>query len=75
VEYVTVAGKTGTAEIDAGKKYINSWVVGFFPYENPRYAFTVVMERGPYQNSIGGVYIMRQLLDWMSVSTPEYLKF
>ena len=31
VGYVDVAGKTGTAEIDAGKKYVNSWVVGFFP--------------------------------------------
>ncbi|MEK7539002.1 MAG: penicillin-binding transpeptidase domain-containing protein [Patescibacteria group bacterium] len=74
VGYVKVAGKTGTAEIDAGKKYINSWVVGFFPYDKPRYAFVVVMERGPYQNSIGGVYVMRQMFDWMSVNTPEYLE-
>lgn len=74
VGYVNVAGKTGTAEIDAGKKYINSWVVGFFPYENPRYAFAVVMERGPHDNTIGGVYVMRQLFDWMYQNTPEYLK-
>ncbi|MBI5078050.1 MAG: hypothetical protein HZB11_01615 [Candidatus Yonathbacteria bacterium] len=73
VPYVAVAGKTGTAEIDAGKKYINSWVVGFFPYEKPRYAFTVVMERGPHANTIGGVYIMRQMFDWMKQNTPEYL--
>jgi penicillin-binding protein 2 len=74
VGYVTVAGKTGTAEIDAGKKYINSWVVGFFPYEKPRYAFAVVMERGPHANTIGGVYVMRQMFDWMNQNTPEYLK-
>ena len=73
VPYVKVAGKTGTAEIDAGKKYINSWVVGFFPYEKPKYAFAIVMERGPYANTIGGVSIMRQVLDWMSVNKPEYL--
>ena len=72
VPYVRVAGKTGTAEIDAGKKYVNSWVVGFFPYENPKYAFTVVMERGPHDNTIGGVYVMRQLFDWMYINTPEY---
>lgn len=72
VGYVSVAGKTGTAEIDAGKKYINSWVVGFFPYEKPKYAFAVVMEKGPHSNTIGGVYVMRQLLDWMSMNTPEY---
>lgn len=74
VWYVDVAGKTGTAEIDAGKKYINSWVVGFFPYEKPRYAFTVVMERGPHSNTIGGVYVMRQMFDWMQENAPEYLK-
>ena len=74
VPYVQVAGKTGTAEIDAGKKYINSWVTGFFPYEKPRYAFAVVMERGPHANTIGGVFVMRQMLDWMQANTPEYLK-
>lgn len=74
VPYVNVAGKTGTAEIDAGKKYINSWALGFFPYEKPRYAFAVVMERGPHANTIGGVFIMRQMLDWMHAHTPEYEK-
>ncbi|MHB1118232.1 MAG: penicillin-binding transpeptidase domain-containing protein [Minisyncoccota bacterium] len=74
VPYVNVAGKTGTAEIDAGKRYINSWVVGFFPYEKPRYAFAVVMERGPHDNTIGGVFVMRQMFDWMHQNTPEYLK-
>ena len=74
VPYVEVAGKTGTAEIDAGKKYINSWALGFFPYQKPRYAFAVVMERGPHANTIGGVFVMRQMLDWMHNNTPEYLK-
>ncbi len=74
VPYVTVAGKTGTAEIDAGKKYINSWIVGFFPYEKPRYVFAVVMERGPYNNNRGSIFVMRQMLDWMEANTPEYFK-
>lgn len=74
VPYVDVAGKTGTAELDAGKKYINSWAMGFFPYEKPRYAFAVVMERGPHANTIGGVFVMRQMFDWMHAHTPEYLK-
>ncbi len=73
VGYVDVAGKTGTAEIDARKLYVNSWIVGFFPYENPKYAFAVVMERGPHDNTIGGVYVMRQMLDWMRTHTPEYI--
>lgn len=72
VPYVSVAAKTGTAEI--GRSFIHSWVVGFFPFENPEYAFVVVMERGPYSNTTGGVYVMRQLLDWMNQNTPEYFK-
>ena len=44
---VNIAAKTGTAELDVAKKYINSWVIGFFPYEKPKYAFAVVMEKGP----------------------------
>lgn len=67
-----VAGKTGTAEI--GKKYVNSWFIGFWPYENPRYSITVVLERGDPHNLVGGVYVARQLLGWMQYNTPEYIK-
>lgn len=72
VPYVSVAAKTGTAEI--GRSFIHSWVVGFFPFENPEYAFVIVMERGPYSNTTGGVYVMRQLLDWMNQNTLEYFR-
>ena len=74
IPQVKVAAKTGTAEVGISKKLVNSWIVGFFPYENPKYAFTVVMEKGPRHNTIGGLFVMRQLLEWMSVNTPEYLK-
>jgi penicillin-binding protein 2 len=74
VPYVEVAGKTGTAEIGAGKKYVHSWSVGFFPYDKPKYAFAIVMEKGPATNQIGATSITRQLLDWMSVNAPEYFK-
>lgn len=72
VPFVSVAAKTGTAEVGAEKKLVNSWIIGFFPYEQPRYAFAVVMERGPRDNVIGGVFVMRQLFDWMAKNTPEY---
>lgn len=71
---VSVAAKTGTAELGTLKQYVNSWVTGFFPYENPRYAFAIIMERGPHDNLIGATYVMRQLLEWMKINTPEYLK-
>ncbi|MFZ3011784.1 MAG: penicillin-binding transpeptidase domain-containing protein [Minisyncoccia bacterium] len=72
VPYVEVAAKTGTAQVGLAKNKVNSWVVGFFPYENPKYAFTIMMEAGPSTGSVGASSIMRQLLDWMSINTPEY---
>jgi penicillin-binding protein 2 len=72
VPYVAVAAKTGTAQIGVAKNRVNSSVIGFFPYENPKYAFTVMMESGPSVNSVNASYVMRQLLDWMSINTPEY---
>ncbi|MBU1519617.1 hypothetical protein KJ973_02920 [Patescibacteria group bacterium] len=74
VQQVKVAAKTGTAELGTTKKKVNSWVIGFFPYEQPKYAFVVMMEGGPRDNTIGALYIMRQLLDWMPTHAPEYLK-
>lgn len=74
VEYVKVAAKTGTAELGVSKQFVNSWVIGFFPYENPRYAFTVIMERGPRANVYGATYVMRELLDWMALYAPEYFE-
>jgi penicillin-binding protein 2 len=74
VPYVSVASKTGTAELGVTKALVNSWVTGFFPYENPRYAFTVIMEKGSRDNLTGSVFVMRGLLDWMSQNTPQYFK-
>src|SRR3989339_654514 len=74
VPYVQVAAKTGTAQLGVSKNRVNSWIVGFFPYENPKYAFTVMMESGPASGAVGASSIMRQLLDWMSIYAPEYLE-
>jgi penicillin-binding protein 2 len=72
--YMTLGAKTGTAELGSKKQFVNSWVTGFFPYDNPKYAFAIIMEKGPVLNTIGGVYIMRQVFDWMYVNKPDYLK-
>jgi len=72
VPYVQVASKTGTAQVGVNKNKVNSWIIGFFPYENPKYAFTIMMESGPSSGGVGASSIMRQLLDWMSINTPEY---
>ncbi len=74
VPYVEVAAKTGTAQLGILKNRVNSWVIGFFPYENPKYAFTVMMESGPSQGSVNAASVMRTFLDYMSIYTPEYFQ-
>jgi penicillin-binding protein 2 len=71
---VNIASKTGTAELGVSKERVNSWVMGFWPYENPKYSFVVVMEKGSRHNTIGGVFVMRTVFDWMTANLPEYLK-
>ena len=71
--YMAIAAKSGTAEIGAGNAYVNSWGAGFFPYDNPRYAFVLMMDRAPRSNALGATRIMGQVIDWMKDNTPEYL--
>jgi len=74
VPYVKVASKTGTAQLGLLKNKVNSWIMGFFPYNNPKYAFVILMESGPSSGTVGASSIMTQLLNWMSANTPEYFK-
>lgn len=72
--FVEVASKTGTAQIGVAKDEVNSWVVGFWPYENPKYAYAIVMERGSKNNQFGSVLVMQEFLDWVHIYSPEYLQ-
>ncbi len=72
--YVHAAAKTGTAQIGAHNEYINSWVIGFFPYENPKYAFAVVLEKGPANTTVGAAPAVGQFFIWMNEHAPQYLK-
>ena len=72
--FVEVASKTGTAQIGVNKKEVNSWVVGFWPYKNPKYAYAVVMERGSINNQFGAVLVMQEFFDWANIYADEYLK-
>ena len=74
VPYVKIATKSGTAELGVVKDHVNSWITGFWPYENPRYAFAVLLEKGSVHNLIGAAAAMRKQLDWMHTNTPEYFK-
>lgn len=69
-----IAAKTGTAEVGGKKNFIHSWVVGFYPYENPKYAFAAVLEKGHAGNTIGAPYVMRNFFDWLKLYHPEYTR-
>ena len=74
LDFVHVAAKTGTAQVGLHNEYINSWMIGFFPYEHPRYAYAVVLERGPGHSNMGSPAAMGQFLLWMKDNAPQYLQ-
>lgn len=73
VPYVAVAGKTGTAETGTRNQYDNSWIIGFFPYEKPQYAFAIVLERGPAGSGSQAVNAMRTFLDLLEENDSLYV--
>jgi len=73
VPYVKVAAKTGTAQTGSRNQYDNSWVVGFFPYDNPQYAFAVVLERGPEGAGEQAVNVMQQFFNDLHTQNSPYV--
>ncbi len=71
---VQVAAKSGTAQVGLGNTNTNSWIIGFFPYDNPKYSFAILMERGPKAASGNATRVMSEVIDYMSIYTPEYFK-
>ena len=74
VGYVNIAAKTGSAQTGAQNKFLNSWVLGFFPYEQPKYAFVILMERGPSNVTRSASFAARGFFDWVNINAPEYFE-
>lgn len=72
--FVQVAAKTGTAQVGTKNQYQNSWMIGFWPYENPKYAFAIVLERGPAGTQIEAPAVAGQFFRWMQTNAPQYLQ-
>jgi penicillin-binding protein 2 len=68
---IMVAAKSGTAQIKNNTR-VNSWAIGFFPVERPRFAFTVLMEDGPKVSS-GAVHAFKPALE-VFIAHPELLQ-
>ena len=73
-DFVQVAAKTGTAQVGVRNEYVNSWMIGFFPYDHPRYAYAMVLERGPQHTTMGSPAAMGQFLLWLRENAPQYLR-
>jgi penicillin-binding protein 2 len=73
LSYVDVAAKTGTAQTGTRNQYDNSWLIGFFPYDHPQYAFSVVLERGPPNAGGQAVQVMRQLFESLHAAGSPYV--
>ncbi len=52
---ISVAGKTGTAEVGANREFTQPWFIAFAPVENPRIAIAVTLERQPAGSQGGTV--------------------
>ncbi len=74
VPYVQMAGKTGTAQTGVSKQTINSWAVGFWPYEKPKYAFVLMLEQGPSTAMFGASPAMAEFIGKVNLYAPEYFR-
>jgi len=74
VSYVDAAVKTGTAQVGVDNEFYHSWVVGFMPYEDPEYAFAIVLERAPGDQDGSASRAMRVFLDDVNETYPEFFK-
>ncbi len=74
LSFVELAGKTGTAQLGVNNEFYNSWAVGYFPYDKPKYVYVVVMERGPSTNAVGGIYATYHALSELHRTAPEYFE-
>ncbi len=71
-ELVKVAGKSGTAEVGVKKDRIQSWITGYFPYEKPRYAFTVLCELGIRDVAPTPNLLARDIIEKMYLTNEYY---
>lgn len=69
---VDIAVKTGTAQIGKNNEYYNSWVLGFFPYKKPKYAFVIVMEKADRGGTGSASRAMRNFIEKVTENYPDF---
>lgn len=74
IKNLKMAAKSGTAEIGMVKGRVNSLMTGYFPYDNPKYVFTVVVENGPVGGTSASAQVIKPVLEYISANLDKYLK-
>ncbi len=74
VSGIEIAAKTGTAQLGERNESMNSWVIGFWPADKPRFAFVTVLEKAPAGTLQGAAPAMRSFFEWLSSEQPEYAR-
>lgn len=72
--YVSVAAKTGTAQVGSRNENQNAWMIGFWPYEHPRYAYAIVLERAPAGTLVGASAASADFFAYLHEHAPQYLQ-
>jgi penicillin-binding protein 2 len=69
---ISLAGKTGTAEVEAGEdRHHDTWFIGFGPLENPRYALAVLVEHGESGGRTAALLAGRFFEHWLGPGRPD----
>lgn len=71
--YLQVAAKTGTAQVGTHNQYDNTWAEGFWPYNNPQYAFAAVLYKGPSGEGENANIVMQQFFDALHAENSPYV--
>lgn len=71
---IQIAGKTGTAQTGARNQSMNSWSVGFWPADDPKYAYAAVLEKAPAGTLSGASPALVPFFQWLAVNKPQYVK-
>ncbi len=71
---IQIAAKTGTAELGYRNESMNSWSIGFWPADHPRYAYAVVLEKAPAHTLSGAAPGLVPFFQWLIATHPEYVQ-
>jgi penicillin-binding protein 2 len=72
VSGIRIAAKTGTAQIGVNNESMNSWVIGFWPADNPRFAFSAVLEKAPAGTPRGAAPALQSFFQAVVTKYPAY---